>query len=296
MATVVFADLVGSTGIFERLGDETASRFVTQLIGELSLQFEAHRGRVVKLLGDGLFVVFAAEGDALAACVSILKRMHEQPIRPHGAGAPVQMQMGMESGEVIEIDGDCFGDTVNSAARLADLAGASQILTTQNVWNALLSVQQAMLRSLGPMYLRGKAEVSHVYRVEWQVGRDEDATMIGRSMFAPAKHVHLELVVGAQSLRLEPKDPKLTIGRALDATLSMNDPRVSRVHATVEWRGGQFVLIDTSSYGIWVYFGDQSQAVVLRRTECYLVGRGQMTLGCERHKEQAPTIEFLVTA
>jgi len=54
VATVVFADLVGSTGIFERLGDETAGRFMTQLTGALSKTFEEHSGRVVKLLGDGL--------------------------------------------------------------------------------------------------------------------------------------------------------------------------------------------------------------------------------------------------
>ena len=53
MATVVFADLVGSTAIFERLGDETAGRFVTQLTSALSKTFEDHHGRVVKLLGDG---------------------------------------------------------------------------------------------------------------------------------------------------------------------------------------------------------------------------------------------------
>jgi class 3 adenylate cyclase len=58
MASVVFADLVGSTGIFERLGDETAGRFVTQLTGALAKIFEQHNGRVVKMLGDGLFVVF----------------------------------------------------------------------------------------------------------------------------------------------------------------------------------------------------------------------------------------------
>ena len=58
MTTVVFADLVGSTSMFERLGDETASRFVTQLAGTLSQLFAQHQGRVVKLLGDGLFVVF----------------------------------------------------------------------------------------------------------------------------------------------------------------------------------------------------------------------------------------------
>ena len=137
MTTVVFADLVDSTGLYQRLGDEAASRFVTQLIALLSEVFKQHHGRVVKLLGDGLFVVFTSQGDALAACIGIQKRLHDSPILPAGRGAPVQMQIGIDSGEVVEIEGDCFGDTVNSAARLADLAGAAQILATQHVWAAL---------------------------------------------------------------------------------------------------------------------------------------------------------------
>ena len=145
MATVVFADLVGSTGIFERLGDETAGRFVTQLTGALSRTFEQHNGRVVKLLGDGLFVVFPDEGDALDACIAIQKRLQEKPVHAGGHGKPIQMQMGVEAGEVVEIDGDCYGDAVNSAARLADLAGAEQILTTQRVRDALPPPQQAPL-------------------------------------------------------------------------------------------------------------------------------------------------------
>jgi adenylate cyclase len=268
MTTVVFADLVGSTSMFERLGDETASRFVTQLTGVLSQVFQEHKGRVVKLLGDGLFVVFPNEGDALAACISIQKRLQERPIRPGGSGAPVQMQMGIESGEVVEIDGDCFGDTVNSAARLADLAGAAQILTTESVYAALLPVQRTALRSIGPMYLRGRAEASHVYRVEWQTGRDEDATMAGRSMFSEQHHAFLELAYQDQLVRLDPRAGKISLGRSADAALTLNDPRVSRVHATIEWRGGQFVLADASSYGTWVYLGNQSEAVALRRTEC----------------------------
>ena len=293
MTTVVFADLVGSTRMFERLGDETASRFVTQLVGALSQIFEQHRGRVVKLLGDGLFVVFPDEGDALAACISIQKRFLEKPIHAGGSGAPVQMQMGIESGEVVEIDGDCFGDTVNSAARLADLAGAAQILTTQNVWSALGPLQQASLRSLGPMHLRGRAEASHVYRVEWQAGREEDATMMGRLMTADAPTQVLSLMAGDQTLQIDARSLAVSIGRGAGASLALNDPRVSRMHATLEWRGGQFVLSDASSYGTWVYFGNQSEAVVLRRTECYLVGSGEISAGCERG-EGCPLVRFSI--
>ena len=282
--------------MFERLGDETASRFVTQLIGVLSQVFQDHKGRVVKLLGDGLFVVFPNEGDALAACISIQKRLQEKPIRPGGSGAPVQMQMGIESGEVVEIDGDCFGDTVNSAARLADLAGAAQILTTESVYSALLPVQKTALRSIGPMYLRGRAEASHVYRVEWQTGRDEDATMAGRSMFSEQHHAFLELAYQDQLVRLDPRAGKVSLGRSADAALTLNDPRVSRVHATIEWRGGQFVLADASSYGTWVYLGNQSEAVALRRTECYLVGSGEIVPGCTRGDDNAPVIAYAIKA
>lgn len=295
MTTVVFADLVGSTSMFGRLGDESASRFVTLLVTTLSKVFEQHSGRVVKLLGDGLFVVFAHESDALSACVTIQRRLMDQPMRPDGSGAPVQVQVGIESGEVVEIDGDCFGDTVNSAARLAELAGAAQILTTQSVWSALGPMQQSSLRSLGPMHLRGRAEASHVYRVEWQDGRDEDATMMGRSIPLDPARLVLALVAGEQMVKIHASSPKISIGRGADASLVLNDPRVSRMHATVQWRGGHFVLGDASSYGTWVYFGNQSEAVVLRRTECYLVGSGQIVAGCER-KDGSPLISFSISS
>ena len=77
--------------------------------------------------------------------------------------------------------------------------------------------------------------------------------------------------------------------------LRIDHPSVSRRHATIEWRGGHFVLTDASSFGTWVYMGNQTEPVVLRRTECYLVGHGQIALGCDRHAENAPLVLFSVT-
>jgi hypothetical protein len=251
---------------------------------------------VVKLLGDGLFVVFPEEAQAITACVAIQERLHQKPVRPGGTGRPVQMQMGIESGEVVEIEGDCYGDAVNSAARLADLAGADQMLTTQRVRDALPPAQRELLRSLGPMYLRGKAEVTEVFRVDWQPERDAEATVMGVSMFgAASESAHLEVRIAGQSRRLQPRGESVTLGRAATADLPVNDTRVSRLHATIEWRGGHFVLSDASSFGTWVYFGTQSEPVVLRRTECYLVGQGQIALGCDRNAEAAPVATFAVT-
>jgi adenylate cyclase len=296
MASVVFADLVGSTGIFERLGDETAGRFVTQLTGALAKIFEQYNGRVVKMLGDGLFVVFPKESQALTACIAIQERLQQQPVRPGGVGRPVQMQMGIESGEVVEIQGDTYGDAVNSAARLADLAGADQIFTTQRVRDAIPSEQRDKLRGLGPMYLRGKAEATEVFRVEWQQGRDAEVTVMGASMFGQPSEARLEISIAGENRRMEPRGEPVTLGRSATADLLVNDSRVSRLHATIEWRGGHFVLSDASSFGTWVYFGDQSEPVVLRRTDCYLVGHGQIALGCDRNAAAAPVASFAVVA
>lgn len=294
MASVVFADLVGSTGIFERLGDETAGRFVTQLTTAMAKIFEQHNGRVVKLLGDGLFVVFPQEAQALTACIAIQERLLQKPVRPGGLGRPVQMQMGIESGEVVEIQGDCYGDAVNTAARLADLAGADQILTSQRVRDALPATQQEQLRSLGPMYLRGKAEVTEVYRVQWQPERDAEATVMGASMFSQLPESHLDISIAGVTRRVQQRAESLTLGRSATADINVNDSRVSRLHATLEWRGGHYVLTDASSFGTWVYFGNQPEPVVLRRTGCYLVGQGQIALGCDRNAEAAPIASFAV--
>jgi class 3 adenylate cyclase len=294
MASVVFADLVGSTGIFERLGDETAGHFVTQLTTALAKIFEQHNGRVVKMLGDGLFVVFPHEAEALTACIAIQRRLAERPVFPAGMRKPVQMQMGLESGEVVEIEGDCYGDAVNTAARLADLAGAEQILTTQRVRDALAGEQQENLRPLGAMYLRGKAEASEVYRVEWDNARDADATIMGVSMATTPANTRLVIQVGDQVCRIGSVGESITIGRSRAADIAFNDSRVSRLHASIEWIGGHFVLSDASSFGTWVYFGNQPEPVVLRRTECYLVGQGQIALGCDRNAEAAPLATFSV--
>jgi adenylate cyclase len=217
-------------------------------------------------------------------------------VRPGGNERPVQMQMGIESGEVVEIDGDCYGDAVNTAARLADLAGADQILTTQRVRGALQGPQQARLRSLGPMYLRGKGGATEVFRVEWQAGHDVEATVMGVSLTGQAAELHLDISIAGQNLRLDPHSEPISLGRSVTSDLPVNDSRVSRLHATVAWRGGHFVLADTSSFGTWVYFGNQPEPVVLRRTECYLVGQGQIALGCDRSADAAPIATFSVTS
>ena len=183
------------------------------------------------------------------------------------------------------------GDGSRFLVATQDLDG-SEMLDSDTA-AALPPLERASLRGLGPMHLRGRDAASHVYRVQWQIDHAEDATMMGRSVNTDAAAQMLVLVSGDQTVEVRAGSPRIAIGRGAEADLSLNDPRVSRMHATVECRGGQFVLLDASSYGTWVYMGGQAEAVVLRRTECYLVGTGQISAGCER-KDDAPLIIYSV--
>jgi adenylate cyclase len=310
MPTVVFCDLVGSTGLFEKLGDATASHLVTQLNNALGRAITQFEGRVVKTLGDGIFAVFPKEDQAVNACCEIQRELMERPLMMFAdeklavssgtfRSLRIELQIGMESGEVVEINGDCYGDAVNSAARLADLAGARQILTSQRVHDALPEGRHSELSSLGPMFLRGKEETTTVYRINWQKKSeiDPDATMLGVSFKEALRTQELLLSIGGKTVKLQQSGSAIKavqMGRATSCELEVSDPRVSRTHASVQVRGNQFVLPDASSYGTWVYAGGQSEPIVLRRTDCVLVGDGEVSLGCERTADNAAIVRFSV--
>jgi hypothetical protein len=76
----------------------------------------------------------------------------------------------------------------------------------------------------------------------------------------------------------------------------VNDPRVSRTHARLEWRNGSVVLVDVSSYGSWVRFGsNQGSDVLLRREECVLHGEGELAFGASFADGSVPTVHFSIT-
>lgn len=72
----------------------------------------------------------------------------------------------------------------------------------------------------------------------------------------------------------------------------VNDQRVSRLHAKIEWRDNHFVLSDLSSYGTWVKFAGSDTELALRRGECVLHGNGDIALGAPFSDFTVPTVSF----
>ncbi|MDP1968944.1 MAG: adenylate/guanylate cyclase domain-containing protein, partial [Burkholderiaceae bacterium] len=165
--TVVFADLTGSTGVFEALGNAKATQAITRLTQWISQVCEAHHGRVVKTLGDGVLAVFPVGTDAVDAVIE-LQRSHRKRLLNWPEKLRMRLQIGVAYGDVVEVDGDCYGDAVNVASRLSDLSGADQIWATDSVIEQLPKGLGIRFRSLGPINIRGKSEARVVFRIDWQ--------------------------------------------------------------------------------------------------------------------------------
>ncbi len=296
-ATVVFADLTESTAFFEMLGNEKATIAVTRLTQWIGEVCEAHRGRVVKKLGDGVLAVFANAVDATDAVIQI-QRGHQERLLKWPAAIRMEIKAGIARGEVVEVDGDCYGDAVNVASRLSDLSGANQIWVTESVVDQIEDAHGLRFLSLGPVSLRGKTEALSLYRVEWEenivsdfVTQQAALAQIERDP-GVASEIHLGYLDMGRTFG--PPELPVHLGRVDHAEILVNDPRVSRLHARIEYRNGTFVLVDLSSFGTWVRFAGSDTDVALRREECQLHGTGEIALGVPIGDLSAPTVSFAV--
>jgi adenylate cyclase len=296
--TVVFADLTGSTGVFESLGNAKATQAITRLTQWIGKVCTGQGGQVVKTLGDGVLMVFA-DNTAAIESVTEMQRVHSERIKTWPDKLKMHLQVGMARGEVIEQSQDYFGDAVNVASRLSDLSGPDQILATDVVIDSLAPDSVVRFRSLGAMDIRGRNESCNVYRVEWQNEVLSDFFTVPASLnaspFAPKGAPQLG------SIALSWLDVEATftseqlpmhLGRDGDAQFVVNDPRVSRLHAKIMWRAGKFYLEDVSSYGTWVRFAGGDAIIALRRQECVLLVEGEIALGAPFEDFTVPTVSF----
>ena len=160
--TVLFTDLVESTQLNQLLGDEEA-RAIGRATERLALErVEAHRGVLVKELGDGLMAVFTSARRAVNCAREIQLDMARRNRRE--SARPVHMRIGLHTGEIIEEDGDIHGETVIIARRIESLAPPGGILASETV-HMVLGTARDELDDRGMFDLKGISSPWHLYEV-----------------------------------------------------------------------------------------------------------------------------------
>jgi adenylate cyclase len=271
---VLFADVCDSTTIYESIGDARALALINRLFGVLYDKVAASGGTIVKTLGDGLVCQFT-EADAAfgAACA-----MQDAALAAEAGSEPkLTIKVAFSWGPVVRERDDVFGDTVNVCARLAALASPHQVLTTQETLEALSPPLRSRCRQLYPLQVRGRVGEVNVCDVLWRADPDTTEALTPAELVAGREWI-LKLTYGGNTVVVEPSTT-VRLGRDEANDVVLSSPLVSRVHARIYGRGGNFVIADQSSNGTFVLVDGNSRELRLRREEAMLGERGYIGLG-----------------
>ncbi|HEV3363483.1 MAG TPA: AAA family ATPase, partial [Acidimicrobiia bacterium] len=166
-ATVLFTDLVGSTELRGRLGEDAADELRRRHDQLLTEAVERHGGQVIKGLGDGIMATFAGTSDAVAAAV-VIQQAIDRVNRSGKVSEPLAVRVGLSSGDVVYEGDDVHGSPVIEASRLCAAAGGGEILAAEMVrWLARSDARQRFA-GVGSLELKGLADPLPAVRVEWE--------------------------------------------------------------------------------------------------------------------------------
>jgi len=164
--TVLFTDIVESTSLTQRLGDEEAMEVLRVHDSVVRDALAALKGREVKHTGDGIMASFVSAAAAVR-CAAQIQRELAQRAREK-SNLPIKVRIGGAAGEPVERNSDIFGSTVQLAARLCSHAAPEQIVVSSVVADLCIG-KGLMFRPLGEVALKGFDQPVHAHAFEWSV-------------------------------------------------------------------------------------------------------------------------------
>jgi len=274
--TILFADVSGSTRLYEHAGDALAHAAIEKCIAIFRDKTQAGGGRVIKTIGDEVMSVFPDASGAANAAAEIQMAIQELP---PVASSKIGVRIGFHYGPVVEREGDVFGDAVNLAARLAGLAAKGQIMTSRETVDRMTPTQKAFSRRLYSIEVKGKAQEVDLFELLWQQSGEETALATRSEVRRTQAKLRLRYL--DQEVLLDGTKGSLTLGRDKLADVTIVDRMGSRLHGKIEYRLGKFVLGDHSANGTFVTFENEPE-IVLRREEVVLRNKGSIAFGQSR--------------
>ncbi len=287
---VMFADVSGSTRLYETLGDANASRIIGKVIDVMRTATELYQGFVIKTIGDEVMSRFFSADDCLRAAQEIQEEISSGI---SGETISVMIKVGIHYGPaILEEDGDVFGDAVNVAARMASIAKGTQIILTRETVRHLRPDLQDKCRPFDKAFVRGKEEAIDVHQLVWETSGDVTQIQITE---AEQSVRYLNLEYQGEQTRIASNDHRLfVIGRGVQCDLLCSARLASRRHASIEFKQGGFQLTDESSNGTFI-LTDTGQSIRIRRQDFTLYGAGTIALGEEVPREDpAAVIRYVV--
>jgi len=284
---VLFADVSGSTKLYETAGDQVAKAAIDECVRIMREQTEGAKGRVIKTMGDEVMSVFPTADAAADAAIEMQSAIAD--LKPVG-NSKIGIRIGFNYGPIVEqADGDIFGDAVNVAARLSHVAVKGQIITARDTVMLMSPMLKSATRKITAIQIKGKAAEVEVYELMWQQSEDMTTLASHKSIYKP-KNAKLRILAQGSEVILSAERPSLALGRDASADLVVRERMASRAHGKIERRLDKFILTDHSANGTFITIeGDKE--IILRREEFTLRAHGWIAFGQTR-ATSTDVIEF----
>jgi hypothetical protein len=277
---VLFVDICGSTRLYSDVGNDQARRLIADCISRLRSVTLEQGGKVIQIMGDGMLCTFPTADAAFCATSAMRDIQKDLELAIHA---------GFHFGAVITAGETIYGDAVNVAARVANLAKAGEIIITKDTVNNLSPSLREQTRLLGRISVKGKPDPILAYAV---VADESDITAYHpRTDHTLVQTAALRLTYQERHVNLDTCLLEFVIGRNPSCDLVVDDTYASRRHASIECRRGKFFVLDHSTNGTYVGRAD-GEITLLRRETLQLEGVGLLSLGSNPKRDANHLIHF----
>lgn len=288
---ILFADVVGSTQLYEKFGDTRASATVAECLDIMKEATGHFDGTVIKTIGDEIMATFPTVDQAMAAATQMQMRISAQG-EDGGQRIPVSIRVGCHFGPVVQEHNDIFGAAVHTANRMTSQAKARQIVVSGGTVERMGPEWRAQTRQIDVATVRGRLDEIALYEVLWQP--DEATSMLptidwGSRARRPSK---LTLSFRGKTIVVDDRKKSINLGRSDDNDLVVKGNLISRIHAKIEKHRGKFMLIDQSTNGTFLQ-NTQGDESFIRRDSTELSGEGIIGLGSVAKPGSPLAIHFL---
>ena len=286
---ILFADVVGSTKLYELMGDQKARSTVQRCIMLMTRATDSHQGKVIKTMGDEIMATFESVDNAVEAAAAMQRYISEDL---DVDDVPVAIRVGFHFGPVMLEEGDVFGGAVHTANRMTSQAKAAQIITTAVAVSRMNADWQTWTRQIDLATVKGKKDEIALFEVLWQ--REDNTRMLPTINWAEAtgaRQQKLILRYRGEELVVDQSRPYVSIGRAVDSDLVVKDTLISRLHASIEFVRGKFMLVDQSTNGTCIVQSSGEEQFV-RRDSLQILGEGSIGLGRVPQADSPQSIQF----
>jgi adenylate cyclase len=274
---VLYADISGSTQLYEKYGDAIAQEDITTCLDLLSEVVESGGGRVVKYIGDEIQCVFDDPVKAMITGTDMQVTIQQTGENGRFSAGPLRIKVGLHFGPAFEVEDEVRGEAAVIAQEITQRAKPDQVLTSEATLNAVPRAFSVGARHVDQIYLTGSNVSLEMYELIW-----DDMSITQEAPFKPKVqspgYSRLLLTYEGKKFELSNKNHSLKLGRVNSNDVVVPSELTSRMHAEMNFNGGRCYITDVSINGTLVT-QDGGRRTTLKRERLALEGIGEICLG-----------------